>query len=159
MTKNFKIIECLGIKDWYDNARQGKKLNNLTVSTLWTLRKNMKLIIEAVDNFNEFKTNLEDEIKNKYFNDEKSQDAVVKDENDQDINVRRVKDEFLPEYQKDIEEINKKLNQLVGTEETFNFIPINMEAEIEKLGDSCALDIDDLDILSIFEEENEEGQN
>ena len=49
-----------------------KKFDNLTVSTLWTLRKNIKPIIDTVNNFNEFKSGLEEELQAKYFTEEKS---------------------------------------------------------------------------------------
>lgn len=52
MDKKFKVIECIGISEWYNKVRQEKKLEGLTVSTLWSLRKNMKPILEVVDNFN-----------------------------------------------------------------------------------------------------------
>ena len=56
MIKKLLVIECLNINDWYNKVRNDKnKLNGLSVSTLWALRKNMKKIAETVDSFNEFK--------------------------------------------------------------------------------------------------------
>ena len=156
MNKKFKVIECIGISEWYNKVRQEKKLEGLTVSTLWSLRKNMKPILEVVDSFNQFKTNLEDELKAEYFNEEKSEETTIKNENNQDVSVRQVKEEYLPAYQEKVQQINEKLKELIDTVESFTFSPIDIEKEVERLGSGCTLDMDDLDILSIFEDD---GQN
>lgn len=156
MVKKLRVIECIGVKQWYDQARIEKKFDNLTVSTLWALRKNVKLITDIVNNFNEFKSGLEEGLQTEYFTEEKSQVTTIKDQNGQDVPVRKVKDEFLSEYQEKVTEINEKLKEVVNNVEEFTFSPIDMNKEIERLGSSCALNMDDLDILSIFEED---GQN
>ncbi len=156
MVKKLRVIECIGVKQWYDQARAEKKFDNLTVSTLWSLRKNIKPITDIVNNFNEFKSGLEEELQAEYFTEEKSQVTTIKNQNGQDVSVRKVKDEFLSEYQEKVTEINEKLKEVVNNIEELTFSPIDMNKEIERLGSSCALNMDDLDILSIFEED---GQN
>lgn len=156
MVKKLRVIECIGVKQWYDHARTEKKFDNLTVSTLWSLRKNIKPITDIVNNFNEFKSGLEEELQAEYFTEEKSQVTTIKDQNGQDVSVRKVKDEFLPEYQEKVAEINEKLKEIVDNIEQFTFSAIDINKEVERLGSSCALNMDDLDILSIFEED---GQN
>ena len=158
--KNFSrdllVVECLNIQAWYEKARQEKKLDGLSVQTLWALRKNMKKIQEIVNNFNEFKAGLESDLQQKFFTDQKSEETTIQDENGGSTNVRKVKDEYINEYQEEINQINSKLNELAMTKETFSFSAIDMEEEIEKLDDSCHLDMDDLDILSAFENNDEE---
>jgi len=39
---------------------------------LWSLRKNIKPITDIVNNFNEFKSGLEEELQAEYFTEEKS---------------------------------------------------------------------------------------
>lgn len=156
MVKKLKVIECIGVKQWYDQARAEKKFDNLTVSTLWALRKNIKPIIDIVNNFNDFKSGLEEELQAEYFTEEKSQVVTIKDQNGQDMPARKVKNEFLLEYQEKVTEINEKLKEIVDNIEQLTFSAIDMNKEIERLGSSCALNMDDLDILSIFEED---GQN
>lgn len=156
MVKKLRVIECIGVKQWYDQARAEKKFDNLTVSTLWALRKNIKPITDIVNNFNEFKAGLEEELQAEYFTEEKSQVTTIKNQNGQDVSVRKVKDEFLSEYQEKVTEINEKLKEVVNNVEELTFSSIDMNKEIERLGSSCALNMDDLDILSIFEED---GQN
>ena len=156
MVKKLRVIECIGVKQWYDQARVEKKFDNLTVSTLWALRKNIKPIIDIVNNFNDFKSGLEEELQAEYFTEEKSQVVTIKNQNGQDVPARKVKDEFLPEYQEKVIEINEKLKEIVDNIEQFSFSAIDINKEIERLGSSCVLNMDDLDILSIFEED---GQN
>jgi arginyl-tRNA synthetase len=152
MTKELLVMECININGWYNKIRADKnKLNGLSVSTLWALRKNMKKIAETVDSFNELKASLENELQEEFFNEEKSEEVIVKGENGEDTPARKVKDEYFDDYQKKIDELNGKLNELAITKESYDFTSINMDKEIERLNTDCNLDMDDLDMLSIFE--------
>ena len=158
MTKELLVMECININGWYDQVRQDKKkLNGLSVKTLWALRKNMKKIAEVADYFKEFKEGLEQEIKDDFFNSEKSEETVVKDNEGNETPAQKVKDEYLQDYQARINEINGKLNELVLTKEEFDFTPIDIESEIERLNTDCNLNMDDLDILSVFEQNEKDA--
>ena len=159
MTKELLVMECININGWYNKIRADKnKLNGLSVSTLWALRKNMKKIAETVDSFNELKASLENELQEEFFNNEKSEEVTVKGENGEDTPARKVKDEYFTAYQKKINELNGKLNELAITKENFEFTPINMENEIERLNTDCNLNMDDLDILSVFEQNEKDAE-
>ena len=159
MTKELLVMECININGWYNQIRADKnKLNGLSVSTLWALRKNMKKIAETVDSFNELKSSLENELQEEFFNDEKSEETIVKNENGEDTPARKVKDEYFTEYQNKINELNGKLNELAITKESYEFTPIDMEKEIERINVDCNLDMDDLDMLSIFEQNEKEAE-
>ena len=159
MTKELLVMECININGWYNNIRANKnKLNGLSVSTLWALRKNMKKIAETVDSFNELKASLENELQEEFFNDEKSEETIVKGSNGEDTPARKVKDEYFDAYQNKIKELNGKLNELAITKESFEFTPINMENEIERLNTDCNLNIDDLDMLSVFEQNEKDAE-
>ena len=158
MTKELLVMECININGWYDQIRQDKKkLNGLSVKTLWALRKNMKKIAEVADYFKEFKEGLEQEIKDDFFNSEKSEETVVKDNEGNETPAQKVKDEYLQDYQTRINEINGKLNELVLTKEEFDFTPIDIESEVERLDTDCNLNMDDLDILSVFEQNEKDA--
>ena len=113
----------------------------------------MKKISEIANDFIDFKTNLENEVRDQFFNEDKSEETTTKDEFGNDIPAKKVKQEFLPDYQKRIGEINNKLNLLLSTQEEIELVSINMDEEVERLGTDCNLNMDDLDILSIFEED------
>ena len=159
MTKELLVMECININGWYNQVRADKnKLNGLSVPTLWALRKNMKKIAETVDSFNELKASLENELQEEFFNDEKSEETIVKGDNGEETPARKVKDEFFNAYQNKIKELNGKLNELAVTKESFEFTPINMENEIERINVDCNLDMDDLDMLSIFEQNEKDAE-
>ena len=76
----------------------------------------------------------------------------MKNENGEDVSIKKIKKEYMEEYQSKVEEINDKLRTLAYTDESLTFSPIDMEQEVERIGEECVLDMDDLDILSIFED-------
>ena len=159
MTKELLVMECININGWYNQVRTDKnKLNGLSVPTLWALRKNMKKIAETVDSFNELKASLENELQEEFFNDEKSEETIVKGTNGEDTPARKVKDEYFTAYQNKINELNGKLNELATTKESYEFTPIDMEKEIERLNTDCNLDMDDLDMLSVFEQNEKDAE-
>ena len=159
MTKELLVMECININGWYNQVRADKnKLNGLSVPTLWALRKNMKKIAETVDSFNELKASLENELQEEFFNDEKSEETIVKGTNGEDTPARKVKDEYFTAYQNKINELNGKLNELATTKESYEFTPIDMEKEIERLNTDCNLDMDDLDMLSVFEQNEKDAE-
>lgn len=159
MTKELLVMECININGWYNKVRADKnKLKGLSVPTLWALRKNMKKIAETVESFNELKASLENELQEEFFNDEKSEETTVKGENGEDTPARKVKDEYFSDYQKKINELNGKLNELAITKESYEFTPIDMDKEMERLNIDCNLDMDDLDMLSIFEQNEKDAE-
>ena len=159
MTKELLVMECININGWYNKVRADKnKLKGLSVSTLWALRKNMKKIAETVDSFNELKASLENELQEEFFNDEKSEEVTVKGENGEDTPARKIKDKYFDDYQKKIDELNGKLNELAITKESYDFASIDMDKEIERLNVDCNLDMDDLDMLSIFEQNEKDAE-
>ena len=157
MTKEFLVLECININAWYNTIRNNKKLNGLSVPTLWALKKNMSKINDVVTNFNEFKESLESELKENYFNDEKSETTTITNDDGTTSQVQKVKDEYINEYQEEVNRLNGKLNDLAMTKETFDFSPIDMDKEIERIGESCSLDMDDLDMLSAFEDDEKDA--
>lgn len=158
MIKELLVMECININGWYNKVRADKnKLNGLSVSTLWALRKNMKKIAETVDSFNEFKISLENELQEQFFNEEKSEETIVKNENGEDVSARKVKDEYFDAYQNKINELNGKLNELAVTKESYIFTPIDIDKEMERLDIDCNLNMDDLDMLSIFEQNEKDA--
>ena len=157
MTKEFLVLECININAWYNTIRSNKKLNGLSVPTLWALKKNMSKINDVVTNFNEFKESLESELKENYFNDEKSETTTITNDDGTTSQIQKVKDEYINEYQEEVNRLNGKLNDLAMTKETFDFSPIDMDKEIERIGESCSLDMDDLDMLSAFEDDEKDA--
>lgn len=153
--KELMVAECVNVSAWYKNIRENStKLNGLTVKTLWSLKKNMKKIDEISSNFAEFRNGLEDKLKADYFNDEKSEPSKFLNENGQEVEGLKVKDEYLNEYQEELNSLNNQINDLLISKEEIVLNAINIENELENM-DSSEITMDDLDMLSIFENEEE----
>ena len=153
--KELMVAECVNVSAWYKNIRENStKLNGLTVKTLWSLKKNMKKIDEISSNFAEFRNSLEDKLKADYFNDEKSEPSKFLNENGQEVEGLKVKDEYLNEYQEELNSLNNQINDLLISKEEIVLNAIDIESEIENMS-SSEITMDDLDMLSVFENEEE----
>lgn len=154
--KELMVVECVNISAWYKGIKDTTKLNGLSVKALWALRKNMKKIDDIAVNFEEFRNGLEEKIRTDYFNDEKSEPSKFKNENGEEVEGLKVKAEYLEDYQKELSDLNGQINNLLMSKEEVVLNVIDIEKEIENM-DSTEITIDDLDVLSVFEkEENEE---
>ena len=69
----------------------------------------------------------------------------------------KIKDEYLQEYQNKINELNNKLNELAMTKESLDLDPIDIDKEMDRLDTDCNLNMDDLDILSVFEQNEKDA--
>jgi hypothetical protein len=100
------------------------------------------------------KEQLEAEVRNRYSTDEYSTEEIVpvKDSSGNDVEqkVRKIKDEYLSEYRKAIDEVNQKLRELLVDKEKVDVAWTDLDSEVENLHN---LTLDDLDILSVFEKE------
>ncbi len=153
--KELMVAECVNVSAWYKNVRENStKLNGLSVKTLWSLKKNMKKIDEISNNFTEFRNGLEDKLKADYFNDEKSEPSKFLNENGQEVEGLKVKDEYLNEYQEELNSLNNQINDLLISKEEIVLNAIDIESEIENMS-SSEITMDDLDMLSVFENEEE----
>lgn len=153
--KELMVAECVNVSAWYRKVRENStKLNGLSVKTLWSLKKNMKKIDEISNNFTEFRNSLEDKLKADYFNDEKSEPSKFLNENGQEVEGLKVKDEYLNEYQEELNSLNNQINDLLISKEEIVLNAIDIESEIENMS-SSEITMDDLDMLSVFENEEE----
>jgi hypothetical protein len=156
--KELAVFECLNIssfmKDIRENSDKKNKLDGMSVRALWNIKKTMQNIDAVSNRFNEMKEQLETEVRNKYSTDEYSTEEIVpvKDSSGNDVEqkVRKIKDEYLSEYRKAIDEVNQKLRELLVDKEEVDVAWIDLDSEVENLHN---LTLDDLDILSVFEKE------
>ena len=156
--RDLMVVECVNISAWYKKVREdSNKFNGFSVQTLWALKKNMKKIDEIANNFEEFKSGLEDKLKEDYFNEEKSEPNKFVDQNGQEVEGRKIKEDFIEEYQTEVNKLNTQINEVLYSKETLNLNEINIDNEIENMGNNTNITIDDLDILSAFENEEEDA--
>ena len=146
ITKTIPMIAAVNEVAWY--VQEKDTLSVLSVKARWNLKKNMKELDNIASQFHEFKTNLEEELRAKYTTDEKSNETVLEDGNI----GRKVKDEYLEDYQKDVEEMNAKVSELLYEDEEVNLYVIDMDEEVERMADDADLSDAAMDMLSLFED-------
>lgn len=153
MEKTFSTLEVLNICGWYKQAREkeSKPLNALPLKIQWNLKKNINAFSTTADDFIALQKEMEDKLRNKYAVDEYSEETT----NENGDLVRKVKDEYLEKFQSEIDDMNQKLNEILEEKVTVSLVPINVDAMLEELGDKdIDLDVDDLEILANFSEDN-----
>ena len=124
-----------------------KPLNDLPLKAQWNLKKNIAALTPTAENFFSLQQESEEQLRSAYISDEKS--YVDKDENGQDI--RKVKDEYLDDFQKEVADLNSKLNDILNEETEFDLAVIDVDKIIEEIGDKeTELSVDDLEILSLM---------
>lgn len=158
MKKVFTTLEVLNICAWYKQARENEKkpLNSLPLKVQWTLKKNITAMTPTADNFQNLQKEAEENLRAKYMGDDKS--YPDKDEQGQDI--RKIKDEYMTEFQGEVQEMNMKLNDILMEEIEIELSPISVDNVIDEIGDKdTALSVDDLEILETMKEDEDAGAN
>ena len=167
VTKTFKVYEIVALMNWYERFYESK-LKELPIKTQWLLDKNIKTMMADAKDFMTFREGIMKNIQEKYFTDEKAEDFeteqkdengnVVKDENGKVVmqKMKKVKDEFLEEYQKELEGINNELESVASEEKDYVVSLIDIDSLIEELPDDTDINIDDLNMIAAFNKEDGE---
>lgn len=156
VTKTFTTAEIVNIVGFLNHIIETKTIDELSVKFKWAIRKSMKDLVEVDSKFKEFREEYINELRTKYFmDDEKSEPTTLieKDENGNDIEVdgRKVKPEYLEEYNKELNNINDKLHEILIEDNDVTISVINIDAEIDKLPDDTKFTFEDLEMLSVFD--------
>lgn len=159
MNKTLMTIEIINIVAFLNNAIETKKIDELGVKFRWAIKKSMKELVEVDNKFRELKEELESGLKEEFFmNDEKSELTTItqKGEDGQDvpIEVKKVKDNYMDEYNRRLDEINSKLREVLYDTNDVTISVVDVDSEIEKLSDDTAFTFEDLEMLSIFDRED-----
>jgi hypothetical protein len=167
VTKTFKVYEIVALVNWYEGFYKSK-LRELPIKTQWLLDKNIKTMVADAKDFMTFREGIMKNIQEKYFTDEKTEDFeseqkdengnIVRDENGKVVmqKMKKVKDEFLKEYQKELEGINNELESVASEEKEYAISLIDIDGLIEGLPDDSNIDIDDLNMIAAFNKEDDE---
>lgn len=141
-TKEIELTtaEVVNLVGFFNQENEDQKtnekafFNSLPNLMLWKLRRNIKTLMPTAQEFEDLKESMQSDIQIKWFDEEHS-DPV---EEEGQENVRRIKSEYLNEYQKVVAEANQKLNEVLEEKETYTIQTMDMENEIE----GCINDID-----------------
>lgn len=132
--KTLLTIDALSILSWAEDGNGYIANAKLPIKMMWGLKEDVAKLAEIRARYNEF----DQEINDRYMSDEFSFDDIETDENGNENTVRRVKDEYLDQF-------NSEKRELLFTE---NEIEINVFG-IEDFGD-IEIGIQDLNMLNFF---------
>lgn len=152
--KDIYLVVALNEVAWYNKEDTKERLKNLPLSYQYTLRKNMKPLMRMTEDFNTFKTEKEQALRDKWFDEEHSEPTTMKDDNGETIDARKIKEEYLVAYEDEVKTLNSQLEKLLSETDEITYSPINLDSLVEVAGDDT-ITMDDVDMISIFEEEEE----
>lgn len=164
MTKTFSMIETLNIVSYINNNMSEDQVKELPTKVRWNLKKNMDKLVSAAKRFEDFRDELIKELQTNYFNDEKSYEytETKRDEDgnpvlnadgiEETVQMRKVKDEYQEEYEAAVQELNGKLQEILGEKNDYEINVIDMDAFVDSLPNDTSIDYDCLSILSFMDE-------
>lgn len=154
MEKKIMTLAAVNVMSWYNNDGTRDKLKKMPLKMQWALRKNMKAIEPLSKDFGDFRDELIAKRNEEWFSEDngKCERITQEDESGQEQEMLKVKDEFLDDFKAYEDELNKQLNEIMQEENTVEYTPIDLEEFVEAADENDAgIDIDDMDIISIFE--------
>ena len=163
VTKNLKTYEAVEYLTFYKNLRNNpetkNKYNVFSLLTQWAIQKNTDLLLGIVKPYIDFSEEKQKELIEKYVSEGKThtvQDTQTDENgNEKMVDMTQVKEEFLPEFQNDYDELQNQLNTLLYQENELLFSSIDLDTEIRNCKRDTDLNMDDLEFLNLFNKSNE----
>ena len=155
-TKDIELTtaEVVNIVSFFNQEVENQKsnenafFNGLPNLLLWKFRRNIKTLLPTYQEFEEVRTNLQQELQIKWFDEEHSE-LVGEDSNGD----RRIKEEYMEDYQKAITEANQKLNEILFDKATYSIQTMDINTEIENhIDDIDSKDFDKIEMLMFMDE-------
>lgn len=163
MKKIFKNIEVLNIVA-YVNQMPKEKADELPLKFRWNLKKNIDKLRPIAEAYENFRNEQVQQLQAKWFDEEHSEefmqtklDAEGKPMVDADGNevtepMRKIKEEFMDDYTKDVNELNAKLNEIAYEDNEVEISTVDFDAFIDALPKESKIDFDDITMLSFQDE-------
>ena len=161
------MLETVNIVAWY-NQLGANKLGELEFKIRWALKKAINKLLPDAQEFEKMRDEEIKHLQEDWFTDEKSDEYMetVVDENGENVlddqgNVqtrpmRKIKDKYADDYQKAIDELNGKLNEVLMERNTYEFNSADVDGFVDKLGDPEYLTFEDVEILDALLSDNGE---
>lgn len=136
--------ECVYIITNYNKNKAD--FNCMKTWDKWKLNKIIKAIQPIADEFSEFKTDQEIALTTEYSSDEKSH-VVVRVVNGEEVRSRKIKGEFIEEYQDAQRRLNKELTEVASKKNEIEIEELSSD-DIFKSVDDDAFTQESIEILS-----------
>lgn len=158
MKKEFLLIESINIIKYFNNLTEEKK-NALPLKVYYNLKKVISKMTPDVQQFEEFRDNELQKIKEAYFVDEKSDECMIpkldaegNEMKDADGNViteagRKLKAEYEESYRYAINALEENLREIVKEKNVYEYNYVDVAEMVDNLPDDTPLDTLDIDIL------------
>lgn len=162
MKKNFKNIEVLNIVS-YVNKMSKEKADELPLKFRWNLKKNMDKLRPIAETYESFRNERIQELQKEWFNEEKSEEFMQTktdesgnpildaDGNEVTEPMRKIKEEYMEDYRKVVDELNAKLNEIAYEDNEVEIATVDFDAFIDNLSDDSKIDFDDVTMLSFMD--------
>ena len=162
MKKNFKNIEVLNIVAYVNNMSK-EKVDELPLKFRWNMKKNMDKLRPIAESYETFRNERIQELQTEWFNEEKSEEFMqpqidengnpIKDEDGNEITepMRKIKDEYMDDYRKVVNELNDKLNEIAYENNEVEISTVDFDAFIDSLPDDSIINFDDVTMLSFMD--------
>ena len=163
ITKTFTTYDIVNICAFINNVEEDQ-LKSLPTKMRWYLKKNIDRIVPIVKTFEEFRDGLVKELQGKYFTEEKSIEyyevkkdgdgnpILKEDGTEETVQMRKIKDEYYDEYSSAVNDLNEKLQEILGEQNDIEISTINIDNFVDSLPNDTSLDYDLLSVLSFMDE-------
>ena len=169
--KTYSLFEVLNLCAWYNNFfakesdQKKSKLKSLPLRTQWNLQQNIKQLIPDAEAYEKFRNDAIADVQKEYVQNNKFETIQVTDLDKQGNPVldnegnpsthqeKRIKDEYIDEYNEKITPINDQLVKMLSDKKTYTIIVIDLDAIID--ADNGVIEVSDLDMLSAFGQEED----
>lgn len=164
ITKTFSTLEIINIIAFLNNNVKEEQMKELPTKFRWNLKKNTDKLMPIARRFEEFRDDLVKELQDIYFTDEKSYEytetkrddngnpVLKSDGTEETTSMRKVKDEYMDEYNGAIKELNTKLQEILVEKNDVEINAMDLDNLVEMLPDDTSIDFDCLSILCFMDE-------
>lgn len=164
--KTLMLVDAQDIVEWFKDFRE-ERIKELPIKIQWAILFNVKELQPIVQKFEEFKDSVSQNLQNEYFgNDEKSvpfqrekvneNGDIIFDDNGNPVmeDLRKIKDEYIDEYQNKINDINDEIRALLLEKTTYKLKGIDVDKLVDSLNDNSSITLKDIDIMSFVNIDN-----
>ena len=131
------LSRAVNLVRWYEEKKEF--FNVFSIKARWALAQNINQLKSAVTPFENFCNELKIDLQKKYFTDEKYYDKVGEE--------LKIKDEYLPQFQNEVNDTNLKITELLNGDTEFSLVTIDFGAEFEAMDGNPDFTMDDIEKL------------
>lgn len=163
-TKTFNTLEVLNIVAFTNQFNaDAEKVDCLPLKFKWNLSKNLKKLAPIAQEYEDFRNKELQKLQSEWFDEEHSDEIQQPkigadgkpetDENGAEVTeaARRIKDEYMDDYRKVVDELNSKLNEITAESNKVELSCVDFDEFVESLPDDTKLSIEDLTMLSFMD--------